>query len=161
MKRILGISAAILLVVGGLVAVLWPVETWRMYDANWKPLAMTEAEAYCAGFVLGEGNFTNKENPEGMEVCYTSSKYDNTVPRIGVAVRRFCEGLFATVGYPVGECENAVNGYDLWPLAVGGYTWEWNDSNPRPQIVQSDLGNAPRREGRNDDGRENVGRFGP
>lgn len=161
MKRILIKIGVLVFIIGGLVAVLWPVDTWRMYDANWQPLAMTEAEAWCAGNLLGASNFNNSEDIEGMEACFEAHEdLDNVSPRIGAVIVKFCSGLATTSDIPAPECVDIIEGYEMWPLQYGGYTWQWNDTNPRPEIVQSDISNAPRREGRTDDNRNETGRIG-
>ncbi len=161
MKRTLIKIGAVLFVIAGLVAVLWPVDNWRLYDANWKPLAMTEAEGYCAGYLLGDGGFNNTEDKEGMAACIAENEgLENDTPSIGIVVKSFCNGLAVTAGLPHNECMDITEGYDIWPLQYGGYTWEWNDTNARPEVVQSDISQAPRRDGRTDDIRNETGRLG-
>ena len=63
MKKFLTYTLAVMLVVGGAIAVNWPVNTWRLYDGNWQPLAMTEAESYCAGYHVALNDYSEKANP--------------------------------------------------------------------------------------------------
>lgn len=161
MKRILIKVLVFVFIVGGLAAVLWPVDNWRMYDANWKPLAMTDAEGYCAGYLLGESGFNNSQDVEAMAACITTNdQKDNTTPNVGIVIRSFCNGISLTAGMPQQDCEDIIEGYEIWPLMNGGYTWEWNDTNARPQVVQSNISQAPRRDGRTDDIRNETGRLG-
>lgn len=158
MKKILIKIGVIAFIIGGLVAVLWPVDTWRMYDANWQPLAMTESEAFCAGFLLGDSGFNNVQDEEGMQVCMERFDDKSDTPSVGIVISAFCDGLWVSAGFPKTDCEDVTEGYEIWPLQHGGYTWEWNDTNSRPEVVQSNISQAPRREGRDEDNRNETGR---
>lgn len=132
-------TAVVLLVVGGAVAVMWPVETWRLYDENWQPLALTHAENHCAGEILG-GNFENKTNDPRVDECVATSHLDNETPNVASSVGWFCEGIAsATTSLGVADCVSQVESLDIWGLQHGGYTWEWNDANPRPVAAYEDI----------------------
>lgn len=150
---------AFILIVGGLVAVLWPVQTWRMYDANWRPLAMTHAESYCAGTTLAEGDFINRPYPNEMKDCLKDSKLDNTIPNIGKAVNWACRGIQAVNGWMILLCEATVEAYGLWFLTEGGYTFEWDDVNHRPEAYRFNIKTAPPRDQRDIDERDSGGRL--
>ena len=161
MRRFLIKVGAVLFAIAGLVAILWPVNNWRMYDANWAPLAMTDAESYCSGWVLGDTNFVNKENKQAIQDCLDRVEYDNTQPHIGASVQLACIGLFETQAWPVNDCVQLIEGYEVWFLQWGGYTWEWNDAHPRPQVYKTNIVEAPSREDRAEDGRNSTGRMVP
>lgn len=161
MKKILTKIAAVTFVVGGLVAVMWPVPTWRMYDANWQELAMTQAESYCSGYVLGENGFNNVPDIPGMETCIAESNLDNLEPDIAQSVRLACTGL--SIWFPeyvVSDCMADVEGFEVWFLVDGGYTWEWNASHPRPVVAHYNISQAPRGERGDNSGRDFTGRVG-
>jgi hypothetical protein len=156
MKKILVRILAAVLVVGGLVAVLWPVDTWRLYDANWQPLAMTEAENYCAGKVLAENSFVNKKDDIIVDTCVETSDRGN-VASVGSSQAWFCQGIRSVLP-SFDDCLPVVQNYQIWGLQHGGYTLEWNDSNTYPQIVQYNITEAPRGDGRDDGNRNDNGR---
>ena len=159
MKRILGWIAVVILVVGGGIATFWPVPTWRLYDANWQPLALTQAEAYCVGQVLAKNGYANKQDDSEVDACVTDSKLDNTLPDVGKAMKWGCDGIRSVdSSWSQTECLAAFDSYDMWLLLHGGYTWAWNDQNPRPNVAYSNIREAPRGE-RNDNNRNTDGRF--
>lgn len=161
MRKILVILGIITLVVGGLIAILWPVENWRRYDANWRPLAMTEAEAWCSGNVSSTDSSVNQNpQPEAVAACIAQSDKDNTTPSIAHAVRWWCQGIVSKVPWNVEDCVEVVESIQVWPLLHGGYTWEWNSANPRPVAAhQSFDSKTPRGERENND-RDSGGRIG-
>lgn len=160
MKRILTWTATILLAVGGLILAFWPVQTWRLYDANWNPLAMTHAESWCMGRIAAENNYINSKDDPRVDQCVLESNFDNTIPSIGKAIRWGCVGsVSADSGWSVSDCIRTVEAWDVWFLQHGGWTWEWNDAHPRPVVAYSDIRNAPRGE-RDDSIRDSGGRFG-
>lgn len=158
MKRLLIKIAAILFIVAGLIAVLWPVPTWRLYDGNWQALAMTHAENFCAGqgIVNDSGAINNNINDPAVDACIAASELGDT-PSVAHSQRWFCEGIQSKLsGFT--NCLNQVQQYQIWGLAHGGFTREWNDSNSYPQIIDYDITQAPRRAGRQDDTRNDNGR---
>ena len=160
MRRILAWIVVVVLVVGGGVVAYWPVAKWRMYDANWKPLAMTEAESYCAGKILAENMYTNMYDDPQVRRCIQQSK-KGTVPDVGKSLRWVCEGIRSVdPSWSTSDCLDTLNHYDFWLLLNGGYTGNWNDQNPRPDTAYSNIREAPRGE-RNDNNRNTDGRFDP
>ena len=160
MKRIFIWIATILLVVGGFILAFWPVQTWRIYDAGWQPLALTHAESYCAGQVLAENGYTNQANDPRVDECVIESKKNNTTPNIGQAVRWVCDGMRKIdPGFGLMNCMDILNNMNLWFLQHGGYTWSWNDAHPRPIVAYVNVRDAPRGE-RDDSVRDSGGRFG-
>lgn len=159
MKKILIKLAIVLLVVGGTVLVSWPTIQWRLYDAEWQPLAMTKAESFCAGMILAERGFINLPNDIEVDKCVANSKHDNTTPNLGMAVRWGCTGVQAVdSSYPIEACLEAIEYYQLWFLQHGGYTWNWNDGHKRPVIAFTNIREAPRGE-RNNNIRDDEERF--
>ncbi len=159
MKRVLGWVAVFILVVGGGIVTFWPVDTWRLYDANWQPLALTQAESYCAGKVLAENNYSNKANDKDVDVCVKESKFDNTVPNVGKALKWACEGIRSVdYSWTAADCIGTFDNYQFWLMQHGGYTWNWNDQNPRPNVAYSNIREAPRGE-RDSNIRNTDGRF--
>ena len=159
MKRILGWVAVFILVVGGAIVTFWPVPTWRLYDANWQPLAMTQAESYCVGKVLAENSYNNTKDNPTVDRCVAESKMDNTVPHVEKAMQWGCEGIRSVdSSWSQTDCLEAFENWDMWLLQHGGYTWAWNDQNPRPNVAYSNIREAPRGE-RNTNNRTTDGRF--
>lgn len=146
-------------VIGGAAAVLWDVPKWRLYDANWEPLAMTQAESWCSGKLLGERevNF-EKRAPALMKQCIADSELDNTTPNIANSVRWSCEGINAAVEWDMKVCVDTVEAYEVWFLANGGITNTWDSGNSRPEVITDDITKAPPRGERTDDG--DGSRFG-
>ena len=159
MKRILAWVAVFVLVLGGAVAIYWPVPLWRMYDANWQPLAMTQAESYCAGKVLAQNGYSNKANDKEVDQCVKDSEWDNTTPDVGKALKWACEGILSTdPAWSITDCIGTFDSNSFWLMLHGGYTWRWNDQNPRPNTAYSNIREAPRGE-RNDNTRNTDGRM--
>lgn len=159
MKRVLGWVVVFVLVVGGATATFWPVPTWRLYDANWQPLVMTEAESYCVGRVLAENGFNNTQNDPKVKACIEESVLDNATPNISKAIMWACQGIKSVdPSWSLTDCGNSVYGFNIWFLLHGGYTRSWNDQNPRPDAAYSNIREAPRGE-RNDNNRQTEGRF--
>lgn len=155
MKKVAIWIAVFALVVGGGIAVLWDVPNWRLYDANWRALAMTEAESYCAGLLLGEGKAGYDDpNPEEAALCWENTSKDNTMPQISKVVEWGCQGLLAAVEWNLADCIAAVESNDIWWLRDGGFTASWNSGNSRPNVVTDDIRQAPR------GGRESEDRLG-
>lgn len=145
----------VLITVGGFILVTWDVPNWRLYDRQWRPLAMTHAENFCAGVLT----FTSAdERPEEQAECIAQhDDLDNVTPDVASSLRWGCEGLFSVSEWPVEECMEAVEGYQVWFLQHGGYTNDWAEagSNKRPNVAAVDITKAPRGE-RTDE----TGRFG-
>jgi len=149
--------AGIALIVGGFIVITADVPMWRLYDKNWNPLAMTEAENYCVGQVLGKNALNNTKDDPEVAACVAASRMDNATPNIAMSIEWGCKGIYST--YPdflVDECKSQIEEGDLWFLQHGGYTWEWSESgsNKRPVASHSNIGQPPRGE-RNDSEREN------
>ena len=159
MKRIMAWVTVFVLVVGGGIVAYWPVATWRLYDANWQPLALTQAESYCAGKILAQNSYSNKANDREVNECVAESRFDNSVPNVGKALRWACEGIrSADPSWSTADCLGTFENYQFWLMQHGGYTWNWNDQNPRPNAAYSNIREAPRGE-RNDNNRDTDGRF--
>lgn len=138
MKRYATYLAALLLVVGGGAAVFWPVNFWRLFDDNLQPLALTQAETYCAGLHGWQNGFALND-PDVTE-CEKTSGYDNTTPSVANAVMWGCQGIVAG-GWPgqVSECSDIFERDQLWLVKGGGITWSWSDAWPRPVHVGGPL----------------------
>jgi hypothetical protein len=149
MKKILVWVALVLLVVGGAVAVVWPVEHWRLYDANQKPLALTERENYCAGLVGLETGF-KEESDKALDCLETNTK-DNTTPSIAKSTGWACDGILNGGWGGTHEfCLEIFEINEYWLLATGGLTFEWNDAHPRPKAIDEGVivDDEPTRENR-------------
>lgn len=154
MRKFLLYFAGFALVVGGFIAVMWPVPNWRLYDANWRPLAMTQAESFCAGLLFGE-RMTNEQDHEWMVDCIANSSYEHT-PSVANSPAWGCQGLLSTpygAGWPLEDCLAAMEAAEVWWLLDGGYTMEWNSGNKRPEVAASNIKQAPDRDGRDETGR--------
>jgi len=155
MKKFMIWMAGIALIIGGFIIITADVPMWRLYDKNWQPLAMTEAENYCVGQILGKNGLNNTKNDPEVDACVAASRMDNVTPNIAKAVTWACQGIASRYpGLTIEDCEGQVEGGDLWFLQHGGYTWEWNSGNKRPVASHSNIGQPPRGE-RNDSEREN------
>lgn len=151
MKKFLTWTAIVVLVIGGGILTFWPVDTWRLYDANQQPLVMTEAESYCAG-VVGFANGFEERDPN-VAACIkfqvASGEKDNTVPDVGKAPMWMCDGVRAA-GFAGGPwlCLDILEYNQLWMIVTGGLTTSWNDAHPRPTAIDSgniqDAERAPR-----------------
>ena len=157
MKRLFTKILVVLATIALGVVVFWNVNFWRMYDAHWQPLAMTQAEAYCVGLALGEHNVQNIQDDKTVDACVATSKLDNTTPDLASVPLLACKALAETLAWPQEECLNAVEAADIWFLQHGGYTWEWNDSNKRPNASHSNIRDG--RAGRSGAERNDEGRF--
>ncbi len=134
MKKIATWIATFALVVGGGIAVFWPIDFWRLFDANLRPLALTHAENYCAGTVgIAEGF---KFDSIMVERCLNNTSLDNETPSIAKSVRWACQGIVQG-GWAgsVGECINIFEANQMWTVATGGLTMSWNDAHPRPRAI--------------------------
>lgn len=159
MRRVLGWVAVFILVVGGATVTFWPVPTWRLYDANWQPLAMTQAEAYCVGQILAGNGYNNIKDDREVDGCVAGSKLDNAIPDVGRVAYWGCDGIRSIdSSWSQTDCLATFIDLDIWFLQHGGYTWAWNDQNPRPNVAYSNIREAPRGE-RNDNNRQTEGRF--
>jgi hypothetical protein len=135
MKRLAALALSVLLVVGGGIAVFWPVNFWRLFDDNLRPLALTQAENYCAGLHGIQNRFAFND-PEVI-ACIASSTYDNESPSIADSVRWGCQGIVAG-GWDDGTTNDCVSIFDrdqLWLVKDGGITYAWSDAYPRPVAV--------------------------
>ena len=147
MKRILIWIALVTFAIGAAVVVFWPVSNWRLYDENWNPLALTEAESWCAGEILARNKFANKRDDPQVDACVVNSSKNNTVPDVVKAQGWQCSAMVSVVpewGYD--NCLATLQSYKIWLLQHGGYTMDWNTSNPYPDIVQYNISQAPRGE---------------
>lgn len=149
MKKFLTYFLAVALVVGGGIAVSWPVPTWRLYDGNWQALAMTEAESYCAGFHVALSGYSDKPNKE-TDDCVLTSSMDNTTPSVANSQFWACKGVNAAdPAFPVADCVATVQSYEIWFLLHGGFSYVWNAGNKYPQVAAANISKAPPRgEGR-------------
>lgn len=148
MKKIATWLGIIVLVVGGGILTLRPNTAWRMYDAQLRPLAMTEAEAYCVGANLQPPIIASPQ--EGVAECLASSKKE-TEPSIANTIGWTCEGVAETWDMPVDVCVDAMEGYGLWPLLQGGFTMDWSEAWPRPEVIEETIiGVAPPRQSERD-----------
>lgn len=150
MKKLALWLGIVALVVGGGIAAFWPSNHFRLYDANLRPLAMTEAEAYCVGEIGATSQW--KENDPDVIACVAASERE-TVPNITMTPAWFCSGVMITIPgafASVQECVDVVDGYELWPLLDGGITFEWNAAHPRPSNVQTIIERQPARAGERD-----------
>ena len=124
---------AFVLIIGGAVAVFWPVNFTRLFDANMQPLALSEVESYCVGFVGLTSSF--KTDDKDVTACRTEYAVLGSVADVANAPRWFCTGLVSG-GWDgtTEQCIDILDGNELWPLLNGGITAEWNDAHPRPSI---------------------------
>lgn len=155
MKKFLVGALVFAIVVGGFIIVTLDVPKWRLYDRQWRPLAMTQAENYCAGILTATAA---EERPEEQAECIAENDHlDNITPNLAMSVQWGCEGLYVAAEYPVQDCKDAVEVHQVWFLQHGGYTVEWAESgaNQRPNVAKVDITKAPRGE-RTDE----TGRFG-
>jgi len=132
MKKFAAWFAVIVLVVGGGVATFWPIDFWRLFDANQRPLALTEAENWCAGNV-GMANTRFKENDPAVLRCIEQSGRDNEHPSIANSVHWACLGI-VQAGWDgiVLQCEDIFASNQMWMLLGGAFTNQWSDAYPRP-----------------------------
>ena len=139
MKRVAAYAAALLVVVGGGVAVFWPLNFWRLFDANLRPLALTEAENYCTGFHGFQVGWA--EHDKAVDECEREGTFDNATPSVANSVEWVCRGIVAGgwVGGTVSDCENIFERDQLWAIKGGGITWEWSDAWPRPVSIGGTL----------------------
>jgi len=134
MKKLAAYVGALLLVVGGAVAAFWPINFWRLYDANLRPLALTHAENYCAGFHGFAAGFP--EHDPAVTDCENSGPYDNVTPSVANSVQWACQGIVAGGwGGMVSDCELIFEQDQLWLVQGGGITRSWNDAWPRPRPI--------------------------
>lgn len=159
MRKFLIYVAVLTLVVGGFIIVTLDVPNWRLYDSRWRPLAMTEAENYCAGWLFGS-TLVNREDPSAMADCIERNHMDNETPNVARSVEWGCQGVLAGLAeqaqeWDMAACLDAVEGAQVWFLMNGGYTVSWaqSGSNKRPVVAQTDITRAPRGERSEESGR--------
>jgi len=151
MKRFAGWAAVFIIVVGGGILAFWPVNHWRLYDADWNPLALTNAENYCAG---AEGMVNGfKRDDRKTKECTENSVRNNTIPSITNSSRWACEGVISTGRFPgtVYDCMHVFDANQLWLLEGGGITVKWNDERPRPVPLDEGVLDKEPRGNRSDD----------
>jgi hypothetical protein len=139
MKRVATWFAIIALVVGGGVVTFWPIDFWRMFDANQRPLALTEAENWCSGWVgITEQAF--EENDPKVLRCMESTSKDNETPSAAQSIGWACDGIIAAgwEGTPT-QCLDLLEEIQIWMLAGGGFTNEWSDAYPRPVALDEGI----------------------
>jgi len=145
----LGIVA---LVVGGGIATFWPIDFWRLFDANQRPLAMTEAENWCAGY---HGMLSKRfaEGDPAVARCMETTAYDNETPSIANSILWACKGIVAT-GWNglVIQCQDIFEANQMWMLAGGGFTAEWSDAYPRPVPLDEGVIEEPNTRGNRSEG---------
>jgi len=137
MKRLLIWAAVVAFVAGMGVATFWDVPNWRLYTVNWEPLAMTNAENYCAAVVgLNEGF---KPNSPDVQRCMEETSRDNETVSVAQSVQWACDGI-RDAGWPgtLPQCMEIINTGELWMIAGGGLAnrESWSDSHPRPSETQ-------------------------
>jgi hypothetical protein len=156
MKKVLTWLIILALVVGGGITVFWQINFFRLFDANFKPLVLTEAEAYCAGYWGIQHSF--RQDDLDVADCIANSTM-TTTPSIANAVRWSCNGIVAG-GWP-GEqvqCIDIFEAQQLWLLLEGGITLSWNEAHPRPRaITNGELAEEPRASTRTDTNRGDLG----
>ncbi len=135
MKKFLGWIAVFVLIVGGAVLAFWPVNHWRLYDADWQPLALTNAENYCAG-AQGMKNGFDRDDKLTKE-CTENSSRDNVTPSIANSPQWACEGVVSSGQFngSIHACVQILHNNSFWLIAGGGLTFAWNDERPRPQPI--------------------------
>ncbi len=136
MKRLATWLAVVVIVIGGGIATFWPVDFFRLFDANQKPLVMTELESYCVAFVGMMSNF--KTNDPEIARCMDAleTRKDNIDHNVARAPTWMCDGVVAA-GFTAGHnmCLNILESNSLWMITTGGLTTEWNDAHPRPTAI--------------------------
>lgn len=142
MKRLFIWAAVFLFVIGLGVVTFWDVPQWRLYDKDWNPLAMTEAENYCTATVgLGE---SFKPNSANVQRCMDLTQKDNVTHSIAMSTTWACEGI-RDAGWDgtLNQCKNIIDDNGLWMIAGGGLATadSWSDSHPRP--VATVIGELP------------------
>ena len=155
MKRLATWFAVVFIVVAGGIATFYPVDFFRLFDANQKPLVMTELESYCVAFVGMTSNFKDNNPVVGRCMVALDGRKDNTEHNIALATNWMCDGVIAA-GFQGGHglCLRILESNSLWMITTGGLTQEWNDAHPRPTAIaagQLDSG-ADRTKSREDEG---------
>ena len=140
MKRLFIWAGVLLFVIGMGVATFWNVPTWRLYTADWQPLAMTNAENYCTAVVGLNARFA-PDNPD-VQRCKDTTVRDNIVPDLNMSVTWACEGVKAA-GWQgtMTKCHDIFLQAQLWMLVDGGLAdaSSWSDSHPRPVTIEEVL----------------------
>ena len=152
MKRFVTWLAMFAIVVGGGIATFWPVDFFRLYDANQQPLVMTELEAYCVAFVGIQRNW--KEHEPEIPKCMVRLEglKDDIEHDIGPVPGYMCDGVIAG-GFKGGVnlCIDILETNNLWMITTGGMTFQWNDAHPRPKAeALSDFDTGTVRENRSE-----------
>ena len=143
MKKLATWVALVALVVGGGLAVFWPTDFWRLFDANQRPLALTEAENWCSGYIgMGQQRFI--EDDPAVARCMDTQGLENETPSIANSVYWACQGI-RQAGWlgSSHECQDLFAANQLWMLAGGGFTTEWNDAYPRPVALDEGVLEEP------------------
>ncbi len=149
MKKILTWIVVWSFIIGGGIIAFWQVETWRLYDADWNALAMTNAENYCAGSNGMLNGF--KKDDKLTKDCTANSARDNTTPSITYSPKWACEGI-RSAGWDGSQydCEFIFNQNGIWLLQGGGITMKWNDQRPRPEPIDEGVIENEKRGNRSD-----------
>ena len=144
-KLLIRVGIAAFIVVGAML-VFWPVNFWRLYDANLRPLALTHAENYCVGFGGIQDGF--QFDSAIVKTCMDISELDNETPSISQSIHWGCLGVVSGGwGGAVHDCEKIFEARQFWFVQGGGITDNWNDAHPRPQPIDEGVldGNVPQR----------------
>ncbi len=155
MKKLATWLAVLVIVIGGGLATFWPVDFFRVFDANQQPLVMTELESYCVAFVGMTSRFKTDDPEIARCMNALAERKDNLDPNIALAPNWMCDGVVAS-GFEGGHslCLRILESNSLWMITTGGLTTEWNDAHPRPTAIaagQLDSG-ADRTKSREDEG---------
>jgi hypothetical protein len=137
MKKFWIWMGVLLFVVGLGVVTFWNVPTWRLYDKDWRPLAMTHAENYCSAKIGLDRSFM--EDDPKVKACMEDSHLNNTIPSIAKSTDWACSGIRdAGLSLSLAACRDIIEGNQLWMIAGGGLAskWSWSDSHPRPESIQ-------------------------
>ena len=141
MKKFIIRLGVVVFVVGMGLLVFWPISgpaAWRQYDMNWQPLALTEAENWCAGNIGINNGF--KKNSKEIADCIERSTLDNEQPSVSRSLAWACTGI-VDGGYrgSIIKCKNLIDKSELWLIVSGGFTSAWDDTRPRPVVTNQDL----------------------
>jgi hypothetical protein len=133
-KTVYVIAAVATILVAG-VLVWSPAGHIRPYDADLRPLAETELEGWCSGYVF----MTFKDgaaHPAESSQCRTNptntDRFSSDV-NTDVVVDSFCDGI-VTVGFGAGKatCVRIMEDRNLWPTLHGELTAAWSATYPYP-----------------------------
>jgi hypothetical protein len=135
-RRTLAVTGVVLLV-GSVMYLSWPVGHIPPYDANLVRLAESDLEGYCAGDTFWKTGGMGSGS-QASQCRKRLAKKRSDKPDLRVVQRGFCQAIVAN-GWQgtVSDCLSIMTSQQLWPTYNGSITNQWNRARPYPLVFGS------------------------